>query len=122
MVTPRKSLTQARRQLDLVAVCYHQAEAEGADFDRLLWNVVKAAMRDAVNGNLGATRLLFEYLVERLPATNAPAVAVQVNNGTAAPGPKLPPRPNLAEWADELSTIARTLRAPAPSEADELLQ
>lgn len=121
-MTPRKplTLTTARRRLDLVAVCYHQAEREGVDFERLLWNVVKAAMRDAVNGNLGATRLLFEYLIEQVPPA-APSVAVQVNN-TTAPGPKLPPRPNLAEWADELSTIARSLRAPAATEADELLQ
>lgn len=120
-MTPRKPLTQARRQLDLVAVCYDYAKREGADFDRLLWNVVKSAMLAAVNGNLSATRLLFEYLVEPAPAATAPSVAVQVNN-TTAPGPKLPPRPNLAEWADELSTIARSLRAPAATEADELLQ
>lgn len=102
----------AARRVSMVELCRRQARAEGVNFDQLFWQVVKRVMLEASKGNLGAARLLFDHVCEH---PQQPQVAVQVNNSTA--GPPLPPRVDLATWADDLAAIARDLRKPSPADA-----
>ena len=111
----------ARRRIDVVALCREHAAAEGVPFEKLLWNVVKSVTRAAVNGDLAAARMLFDYCFEA-PASlerAAPStqVAVQVNSSQ---GPPLPPRVSLAAWVDELAEASKALRT-ADAEAEDIL-
>lgn len=108
-----------KHRIDLLSLCDRKAREEGIEFEDMVWLVVKALIRTAVDKNDFTVQ---KYIIDRFTK----------QDGQTPPDPKLsinllagPPRPgDMADYLEQLDAIETpqllTVETPAQEVAEEI--
>lgn len=110
-----------RGRLVLVQLAYRYSEAEGVDFEEALWQVCKAMLVRAAQGDTAAAKLVLQYFArEDEPAPAARAKAGEGGGdleGEPDAGPPVPKSIALADYMERLGGLVGELRREADDAA-----
>lgn len=107
-----------RGRIVLVQLAYRYSEAEGVDFEEALWQVCKALLVRAAQGDTAAAKLVLQYFAREDEASAAKAGAGAAGeDGEVEPGPPVPKSIALADYMERLGGLVGELRREAEDAA-----